>query len=251
MWGASLEYDITSDIIYLFGGCLDLTGGTYNNDVYQFRVSTGEWTRHQLTGGPAPSAGRATYSDAGSDRIFVFGGSNSGGSNMFNDFFVLDISAATPVWVTVTSTGTPVGREFATLGYDTDTDKIYLLGGFDGTTGQKQMFVFSFSTGDWQQQTVSVPTGLIPENVHSSSGVWDPEHLRFFNAPAQRKKFQSVTITTGGASWHDLASPPATNTVDSAGVYDSTLGYYICLFGKKVIKGQPTKTNIVKSFKVK
>jgi hypothetical protein len=247
LWGASFEYDINNNVFWLFGGATNNPMSNYNSDVYEYNPTNREWTKHVLSGGPGALAGMATYYAETQDAIACFGGSNSGGTSRKDSFFSLDVSSIPPVWTPMTSTGSkPSPRDYATLGYDSAKDFIYLIGGDDGAGGQRQLF--QWASGNWTQ--LSILDGSSAEDVSRSGAVWDETNLRFFNAPATHKDYQSVTLTTNGPSWHYLISPSTNNTTGSVGIFDSAQGYYICLFGRKSVKGSQTGTNVTRSFMV-
>src|SRR5437016_7599733 len=114
-WDASIVYDANSDRLILFGGMSSPSSGTpitYYGDVWQYLLSTHQWTSLSTSGtAPGTSAGHTAIYDSARDRMLLFGGSISG---------VMALSlGASPTWSTIsTSSGPPSYRDNHVAIYD-------------------------------------------------------------------------------------------------------------------------------------
>jgi hypothetical protein len=224
-----------------------------NNEVYQYSTSTGDWTR--LTpSGTRPSARReaaVTYSQT-QNRLWVYGGVNNLGA-LLSDLWYLDLSSGLPgTWVNVTyANAAPDGRRSATIGHDTEGNRLLVFGGFSQVSqGNAQVHAFHLPSSSWFSLNVG-NTGA-EENCFRSAGVWDNQFRRMIHTPPLSKKAQAVVITTNGPTWQYMLPAPSQNHATAAtGLYDPATGRYYALFGNKTVGGRGVGTNSFRTFRLK
>lgn len=145
-------YDPTTNAMMVFAG--NNCGSTYFNDVWVLQNANGiggtpAWTQLSPTG--TPPAARAFTSavyDPASNRMIVFGGTNS---TLFNDAWVLTNAnghGGSPSWIHLTPSGqAPSPRYGHSAVYDTANNLMIVYGGDTGKTQVGDTWVLSNANG--------------------------------------------------------------------------------------------------------
>lgn len=128
---ASHTTTIIGDNAYIFGG---YGGSGYSrrdlDDLYSLNVKTWAWTKVQAKGS-VPEKRSGHQACAVEQKIFVFGGWNSG--VQFNDLFILDVDMEPPVWSSINSTmAVPTWNHAACSVMAIPTWKVFTFGGVTG-----------------------------------------------------------------------------------------------------------------------
>ena len=111
-----MTYDRQSDRIAFFGGGGRTSTYDYNSNV---------WRDMQPAASPPDRSGYRMASDAGSDRVILFGGYVS-----FNDTLAYDYETNT--WSKMNPGVAPLGRHYHSMAYDAKLDRVILFGGHNG-----------------------------------------------------------------------------------------------------------------------
>ncbi len=140
------------DRIILFGGS---EGAFYNNDVWEYTISTNEWNRLMENDDPSASAqpdGRYGHNmvHIGFDRIIIFGG--VAGITDFNDTWEYDI--ASNQWTNLNPSSGPSGRKSHSMAYNPDNDKVYLFGGYDSVKFD-DLWEYDVTANQWTEITTT------------------------------------------------------------------------------------------------
>jgi N-acetylneuraminic acid mutarotase len=155
-WGARAPLPITrhtdspavavGGMLYVVGGSLFVAGGqqcTYTVTIYD--PAEDAWHG----GPPMPGARCWAAVAAVDDRIYVAGGTNTQGSMMFGDLYVLDVTAGT--W----SSGAPLPTPRIGMGVITLDGRIYFIGGVSTTVAGKfdLVEVYDPAANEWAVRT--------------------------------------------------------------------------------------------------
>ena len=120
---AVMAYDATSGQELLFGGQGNGTGFPFLNDTWTWNGTT--WTQLSPATSP-PLTGQAVMAyDANSGQELLFGGVNTGGSNILGDTWTWNGTT----WTQQTPATSPEARFSATMAYDPSSGLVVLFGG--------------------------------------------------------------------------------------------------------------------------
>jgi hypothetical protein len=171
-------YHASSHTMIVFGG-VDNDTSTYPNgvalnDTWSMELGgagAGTWTQDTTSGTPPPGLWHATAAfDSTGNRLIVFGGRDSAGTQ-YNTTWVLDFGyIPNPTWYTQATTSAPSPRWDAAAVVDPVSNTMLLFGGaFDQTTPATTLyysdsFLLDLSTWQWTQlspsQSPSVRHGM-------------------------------------------------------------------------------------------
>ena len=161
--------------------------GTPTNAVYRYDPVANTWTplANVITG----------FSDAGiaysvnTNKIYVFGGIDPN-FNVLATTQIYDIGSNT--WSMGAPMPDPSGRYFAAAAYCFFNGKIYVIGGFDGTTFSEQSQTWEYDPGanTWNTSRVPIPVamggagysiigGVVYLAGHWNGGVASTDHYRY------------------------------------------------------------------------
>ena len=143
----SAVYDVTNNIMIVFGGDNAITGTFYSDtwilsdaDDTQSQLCSGAgcWSGPLNTNGfPPPSAryGHTAFFDSKTDTMHIFGGYD--GTNLLNDYWVLTgANALSGNWSQLSPSGTtPLPRAGHTAVYDSSNHRMVIFGGEITTPG--------------------------------------------------------------------------------------------------------------------
>lgn len=133
---ASAVYNPTNNVMIVYGG--EISGGAFPGDVWTLSNANGlggtpAWTQLAPSGAPAARAGQSAIYDTVSNRMTIFGGQTSSGSDL-NDAWVLSSAnglGGTPAWTQLNPAGSipPAPRAFHTAVYDPASNVMTIFGG--------------------------------------------------------------------------------------------------------------------------
>jgi N-acetylneuraminic acid mutarotase len=152
---ASMEYDVESDRIILFGGLLG-TGGT-TGDTWAFDYDTNTWENMNPSSAPSSRMYSVMAYDSESDRIILFSGCYPG---VFTDTWAYDYNTNT--WQNMNPSENP-GAYPGSLAYDAEEDLCITYGGaidFDETQLSNETWAYDYNTNTWTEYTVSASPGI-------------------------------------------------------------------------------------------
>ncbi|MDP3722303.1 MAG: kelch repeat-containing protein, partial [Candidatus Omnitrophota bacterium] len=142
------------------------------------------WTQLSPTGGPpAVREDASAVFDGATKKMYVFGGLS--GATYLNDLWVYEATANT--WTSLSPTGAPAARSVHSAVFDGATKKMYVFGGWNGTTRFNDLWVYDATANTWTQLT---PTG--PPSGRS-------DHTAVYDATA-KKMYLFGGTTNGGSS---------------------------------------------------
>ena len=203
----AMVYDQPRDRVVVFGGedAGFLVPGRFS-DVWALSLSgTVAWTELypddplDALGGLLsfpPRSGAASVYDPLAQRMLVLMGhaSVSGLPTPLPDGYGLSLTEDPPVWSTMTSTATTMGRGYAASAYDSAGHRVLVFGGRSTTDPYDDLFELSLADDTWT--TPDVPVGTPPEARSGASAVWDTLWGRFV--------LFGGTNTTGGSVFSDV-----------------------------------------------
>ena len=156
-----MAYDSESDVVILHGGALgveDNPDGVYvkYNDTWAYDYNTNTWTNMNPTGlDVGLSEAQMTY-DSESDRIIMFGGyfvypyDDPQPEYFSTKTWAYDYNTNT--WENITTTIHPAPRYDHALAYDSESDRVILVGGW--TYGNydlwNETWAFDYNTKTWE-----------------------------------------------------------------------------------------------------
>ncbi|MBK9974016.1 MAG: choice-of-anchor D domain-containing protein [Planctomycetes bacterium] len=125
-YAASFTYDAGNQRALMHGG----VGSGYQNDTWALDLTLGaeSWgTGPVTTGGPSRS-GQAAALDASGNRLVIYGGQSSTGTNA--DTWQMNLTTFS--WSSVATAGAPGARYFGTYLYDSVSNRIVVQSGYNG-----------------------------------------------------------------------------------------------------------------------
>jgi len=216
--GHSAVYDPAHATMIVFGGGAGAPAALLN-DTYVLtgaNTDTPAWSRLNPTGNPPPLIFFHTAIYANSNRMIVFGGSDStDGKGVHNDVWMLTYAngmGGTPAWVTVTPTGPlPPARANHTAVYDSASDAMIVFGGTGKTAGGLQplndIWMLSNASGSagtppaWSQIALQNSTQITQRQGHSAAyDVASKRMMVFSGGPAFVPDLWALTVASP-ASW--------------------------------------------------
>ena len=179
-----LGYDVESDRIILFGGVT--TSTFFGNDTWAFDYNSNEWMEMTPTKKPPGRFGHNMAYDAESDRIILFGGSVYD-LQPIDDTWSYDFNTNT--WTEMNPPMSPPARQYFSMAYDSESDRVLLFGGGDYTHGSMSEYTilyddtwaYDFNSNTW--------TGMMPETSPSA---------RVYSDMAYNEKCDRIILFGGG-----------------------------------------------------
>ncbi len=236
-------YDPAHNELVVFGGS-DAADNVLG-DVWTLSLAgaTPTWTQLSPAGStPAARSYASAALDTLNDRLLVFGGAQTAGSNgppsnFLNDVWALSLSG-TPTWTQLSPSGTaPSVRAGSQVIWDGAAQRLVAFGGFDGGF-LADAYTLSLS-GSPAWNTLS-PGGTTPAARAVGSAVWDPVGNRmlmyggFYSAGGNSYLSDLWSLSLGGSpAWTQLSptgGPPSTRQAPEA-AYDSHLGAMVMYGG--------------------
>ncbi|MFW9793326.1 MAG: kelch repeat-containing protein [Candidatus Thorarchaeota archaeon] len=152
---ASMEYDVESDRIILFGGILG-TGGT-TGDTWAFDYDTNTWENMDPSSAPSARMYSVMAYDSESDRIILFSGCYPG---VFTDTWAYDYNTNT--WQNMNPSENP-GAYPGSMVYDAEEDLCVTYVGaidFDETQLTNESWAYDYDSNTWTEYTISTSPGV-------------------------------------------------------------------------------------------
>ncbi len=164
--GSSMVHLADGNRLLLFGG---YDGSKYMSDLWSYDLATGSWTVLAPAGAVPPArASQATAYDPVAGQLVMFGGYD--GSSYMGDAWSYD--ATNGSWSPLAATGTtPHARYGHSLVYDSDSKKMLLFGGYDGSVQYADTWSYDPATNVW---TELKPSGALPPARDSQALAYDP-----------------------------------------------------------------------------
>jgi len=135
-------------------------------ETWSFDPSTRVWTNMNPVGGPERLFAPAMAYDAGSDRVIMFGGNNTSGQ--VGGTWAYDVNTNT--WTQMDPADKPAQRAFMHLAYDSQSDRVILVGGGNCCRDFGDTWSYDFDTDTW---TEMAPGGGPPAISYGASA-YDP-----------------------------------------------------------------------------
>ncbi|WP_455393261.1 Kelch repeat-containing protein [[Eubacterium] cellulosolvens] len=138
------------DKVLLFGGQRSATG----HDTWIYDLSDDSWT--PATNKPTPRYQHTLASIYGEDKVLLFGGMDR--QNYFDDTWVYDLSDN--AWTQViprNSSNKPTPRAYSGIATIYQTDQVVLFGGYGGTTGSRDTWIFQYTLPNKNGTYISSP----------------------------------------------------------------------------------------------
>jgi len=187
----SMAYDSQSDRVILFGGY----GMGSNAETWAYDFNSNTWT--DMNPSPHPSArnSQGTAYDSASDRVILFGGSTSGGVPS-DETWAYDFNSNS--WTIMNPSAKPSARERHAMAYDSQSDRVVLFGGWQGTTND-ETWGYDFNSDTW----TSMDPNTKPTARYSTAMVYDSKSDRviIFGGLAVVDLGQTMAYTIDGNVW--------------------------------------------------
>jgi galactose oxidase-like protein/Kelch motif protein len=223
-------YDVVDDRMIVYGGNGCCSGAF--DDLWSLSFADPPtWSQAQVVGpGPGARGSASVAYDSARRRILLFGGWNG---SAHDDLWALSLTGAAS-WTLLDGGGAVLGpRQGAGCAYDCDADRLFVVGGYDGTTTHNDLWSFPLNLTGWQNLE---PSTAWPDARHTHSAVFDVARGRFLisggfvNFP-EAMDVWSLTIGAA-ASWTRFSpsgeAPPG--RYGHGAVYDPT-GDHMLIFG--------------------
>lgn len=237
--GHAMVYDHNHDRLILWGG---QKSGVFFHDLWQLTLGgTPTWTKISQSGTlPPPRTESASCYDAGSTRMFLYGGLDSAGSvPVPGDLYSLDLNASPPHWIQEAGSGDLPPTLFgASLAADPDSNRILLFGGNDGPNigdaDHNDTYEYQRAISTW---TLIPATGNPPDVRHDQLGVWDPNnrHLLVFGGTANGGSVEDSVraLQFPARKWAGLKyyNGPSQSNLHPIGGYDTQRDQIVMLSG--------------------
>lgn len=209
---ARVEFDLVyvpgTNKAVLFGG--EVHGSIYYNDTWVYDFDTEAWVEKNPALVPPARSYQSMVYDPSSGKVVMFGGKGYYGE--YNDTWLYDLNTNT--WTEVEASGDITARLATAMVYNTQREKVVLVGGLSYALGtyHTEFWEFDTQTSSWtnltQTNTGTGPVGVGFEVVYDqkndliiSYGGFDGDHHG-----------KTYVWDYGTMSWKDLAvtnQPPA------------------------------------------
>lgn len=143
--GLAMAYDKWSDRVILFGGY----DGKYLNDTWAYDLNTNTWTNMSPDSSPAARHCHAMAYDIESDRVILFGGHD--GTYYYGDTWAYDWDTNT--WTQMSPASWPNVRLSHAMAYDSESERVILYGGYDGTYYYGDTWTYDWNRDTWTQMS--------------------------------------------------------------------------------------------------
>ncbi|GAA4261925.1 hypothetical protein GCM10022255_096600 [Dactylosporangium darangshiense] len=165
----SMAYDPATRKAVVFGGW---TGNSEFADTWVYDPAANRWSEVHSAGGPHARWGSSMVYDAATGTMILFGGlfGSYDGSSRLNDTWEYDPTTGT--WKNLSPVRSPSTRGYASMVYDSATDKVILFGGFAGSDGLLgDTWEYDHTANTWNRL---IPGPADPPRRDFSAAVYDP-----------------------------------------------------------------------------
>lgn len=172
---AGMVYDNESDLVVIFGGWNNTPGEDPYDSTWSYDYNVDMYTEISPAVSPSGRAELGLTYDSIRDRIILFGGEDLLTTpQQYNDTWTFDVD--TDTWTEVFPTLAPSERRGHFLAFDSESDRVILFGGQEGTDSPaiNETWAFNPATNVW---TMMNPT-TAPEGRFSHRIVYDSESDR-------------------------------------------------------------------------
>lgn len=186
---APVAANLAASAYFISGGAghFVVWGGNTGADSQQMLIlNTNTWAWRTVTQTNAPTARSyitkhiAVKQNGTTDAtLYFFGGWGAARENNLHNVVVNSTTTAA-TWTTLLATGavgSPAIRSGALLDYKASTNKLYLYGGFDGTTYLNDFWSYDIVGNTWTQEAVG---GTAPVGTEILAGGYDAVNNRFW-----------------------------------------------------------------------
>jgi N-acetylneuraminic acid mutarotase len=146
--GHGLAYDSESDRTILFSGWQSGSGGTLVHwvDTWTYEYSSNTWTNMSPVVTPPGKLTPSMAYDSESDRVILFGGLDDGGTYS-GETWAYDFN--TNNWTLMNPSTNPSDRFDAPMTYDSESDRIIMIGGWNAGGFIDDVWAYDFNTDTW------------------------------------------------------------------------------------------------------
>ena len=155
-----MVYNSESDVVILFGGS---TIGYYIeneflwlNDTWAYDFNSNTWTSQNPAIAPEGRSNFAFAYDSESDKCILFGGTvNNTGNGWTDNGETWAYDYNTNTWEDMNVSSGPTRREFHTMAYDSESDRIILLGGSSTTDSGagSETWAYDYNSNTWTESS--------------------------------------------------------------------------------------------------
>lgn len=174
----AMAYDSESDRVILFGGNTNPGNpGVLSAETWAYDLDTETWrTMNPPVAPPGLGASGMAY-DVQSDRVILFGGYTSGFADqpdqvVTNETWAYDFNSDS--WTERTPVLSPSARSAPSMTYNVRSDRIVLVGGYDGSSSLRDTWTYDYDSDTWQAMA---PT-TTPTTGDSAAIAYDAESDR-------------------------------------------------------------------------
>jgi len=212
----AMAYDSKENRLIYFGGSYwdQKLGNVYLDDTYILDLETNVWEKADIRGMKPPGnfACSAIYNSV--ENTFVVHGGQTA-EWISGEFWQLDLERLRWDYVPTASPVIPKGRVNASMHYDPLGNRLFLFGGFDGSTFMREIEIFDFDDKVWS--TVEILKGDKPEPRRGAASA-------LFVPDVSEDSTNPYLLIFGGENdgnmlndtwriYFDLQQPPAKNPV--------------------------------------
>jgi hypothetical protein len=217
IYGSQLSYDTESDRVIFYGGVYGLgfeAEGIGDTWAYDYNSNTWE----EKSDGPLRFYGARIIYDSESDVMVIFGGSNWGFSsagndvgNTFNETWVFDFNK--DIWINMQPDGSPPGRWYQPMAYDSKADRVVMWGGTDQNgdpADDGTVWLYDYNTNSWEG--IAPREGLQPDpDREGAAMVYDSESDRMILYGGDAKGSETWVLDLNTNTWTlmDTGNGPA------------------------------------------
>jgi hypothetical protein len=201
--GHAMSYDSESDRIILFSS----GEGMFGDETWAFDYNSNSWTDLNPTQKPPGRFGNNMAYDAESDRIIIFGGAGKGPKSL-DDTWSYDFNTNT--WTEMNPPTRPPARQYHSMAYDSESDRIILFGGASGPTGKwyyttrySDTWAYDYNSDTWTQ--------MMPDTYPSA---------RVYTDMAFNEKCDRVVLFGGGTDSFAEMDPTVLGHGNETWIYD-------------------------------
>ncbi len=224
-WGASMAYDSLSDRVILFSQ--PLYGNT--NETWSYDYDNNTWTPMKPAASPPFRPDASMAYDSQSDRVVLFGGYTYFGES--NETWTYDLHANT--WSLRNPPLAPSGRAYASMAYDSKSDRAILFGGYTYFGESNETWSYDYDNDTWTLLDSSVYEAGEPATAYDTKAdrvvlfeggngeTWS------YDDDTNAWRFLAGTPEPGGAMAYDAASAKTVLFNGRTYLYDLDTGTWI------------------------
>jgi len=154
--GQKMVYNPLAEEIILFGGNRGNGDNSILESVWKFNISSSEWNEINPEVSPVSRYNHGMVYLPDNNSILLFGGRRNTDYTQLDDTWKFDL--ITNTWEEIISTTIPPARQFSSMTYDSQSERVLMFGGFGVNEVQfNDLWEFTLENNTWKEITTTNP----------------------------------------------------------------------------------------------